>query len=308
MTQQPSSRRLTIQLLFAAAFVLAVGLPIRIYQQLYLIEPTGFWARFEPTQVVLYLLLGLLALAPGGMAWFAQPRAALDLGRRRRAAEGVAAFAAAASLMVDAVFAGLYALELLNKAPFSATAALGAQIVMRSGGLGAMGEALFALCGAAFFINLALIDLLPNKKIYLNRLLALAPLFWCVCRILRRFARTISYLRVSDLFLNLCMLVALMLFFLPFAQILSGVNGERRAARLGAAGAAAAALQLLCFLPRAVAWAANIPLSQDALVEACDPVVAAFILIFLAGRLLVSDSSVASIAAPAQESAPEAEG
>ena len=296
--KQQSSRGLTVFLFLFAALVLAVALPLRIWQQLNLVESgNGFWKAGSATIPVLYAALGLLAAAPFVTGLMFRKQVVLDLGRRARVAEGAVALIVAFTLVVNALgalqfafqlFTGQVVAEGLDHQPGASPL----QYFIRSGAVAALFEALFGAAATVFFCNLALIDFLPRKKIFLNRLLALAPLLWVIARILRRFSRTIAYLRVSDLFLTLMALTMLMVFFLAFAQLLGGVNNARKEWVLAAAGIPAFALLLLCFVPRVVAYrlVGGAEPSQDAAMELCDAAVAAFICVFLAGRLLRQES------------------
>lgn len=299
-----SSKKLTFGLLFFTEIVLAVSLPLRIFQQFYLVEPSGFWRRAEATQFVLYTLLAVLVLVPAVCGFLLRHKAALDLTRRRRAAEGVAALFAACAMLADAVASGVLANDLLRALAASAGSG-GSQMIFRSGAAAVAMEAVFAVLGALLFVNLAMVDLFTKKKIYLNRLLLLAPVIWAASGMLRRFARTINYLRVSDLFLSVLTLAALTLFFLYFAQLFSGISGERRAARLFAAGIPAAVLCLLCFVPRAAAYLGGAALSQDAALDLWALALPAFILIVIAGRLRVGNPE--EEAKPAEEIKDEAQ-
>jgi len=277
-----------------AALMLAVLMPLRLWQQMRLVEQgTGFWAGGDVTVPLLYAALGVLAAVPAVVALALRKYAALDLTRKRRVTEGVTAALAAAALVVDAVLAINYALRLISGAGVSfddldSWKAWKALMVLyvRSGAMACVLECFFGTLSAVFFVRLAAIDFLPRKKIYLSRALALAPFAWAVCRILRRFSRTIAYLRVSDLFLGLAMLVALMIFLLAFAQNVGGRGSGYRPAVLAAAGIPAAVLALLCFVPRLVTYSIlGHTAPQDALIEWCDPAMAAFMLAFIAGRL-----------------------
>ena len=283
------SRMLPAAAILFAALLLAVLMPLRLWQQINLVEPgTGFWSGSNATIPLLYAGLGVLAIVPMAAALFLRKRAAMDLSRRRRLFEGITAALAAAALVWDAVMAFRFAISLFDGSGGGLDGESSSQAVyyIRSGALACVLESLFGLLGAVFFGQLAALDVLPNKKIYAGRALALAPFAWTVCRVLRRFSRTISYLRVSDLFLSLALLVALMLFLLAFAQNLNSRHSGTKAASLAAAGIPAAVLALLCFVPRFVSYnilGAEAP--QDALTEWCDPTMALFILTYIGGRL-----------------------
>ena len=285
-----------------AALLLAALLPLRLWQQLHLVEPgSGFWLGGSVTIPLLYAGLGVLAAVPAAAAFAQRKRAALDLTRKRRVIEGAAAILAAAALAWDAVMAFGFALRLFAERGGGFFDGLESQsspmtYYIRSGAMACVLESIFGVLSAVFFGQLAAADLLPRKKTYVGRALALAPFAWAVCRILRRFSRTIAYLRVSDLFLSLAMLVALMLFLLAFAQCVSGRGNGYKAAVLPAAGIPAAVLALLCFVPRVAAYGlfgnAGDAIPQDALIEWCDPAMAAFILAFVAGRLFTGPPKV----------------
>jgi hypothetical protein len=298
--------------LLFAALMLAALLPLRLWQQLRLVEQgTGFWLGGGATIPLLYVGMGILAAVPGLAAFLQRKKTALDLTRKRRVIEGVTAALAAAALVVDAVMAFGAALRLFSgqgTGSFDGLEARGASTLkdvivyyIRSGAMACVLESAAGLFGAVFFGQLAAADFLPRKKIYLGRALALAPFAWAVCRILRRFSRTIAYLRVSDLFLGLAMLTALMLFLLAFAQAVGGVHGANKASVLFAAGIPAAVLALVCFAPRFVVYGIQgFAAPQDAPVEWCDPALALFALVFIAGRGYLS-SKGAGEDAPTEE-------
>lgn len=311
------SHALTLSLYFFAALLLAALLPVRLWQQLGLVEPSGFWVEARhPTVYALYAGLALLFLVPGALAFLHRGRTLLDLGRRQRLFEGVFALLLAAAMLADAYEACRFGMQVFKNytvhtlEPDYETLA-GFQYFVRSGTVAALAESVFGTLGAVFFANLFLVDCFPRKKTYLNRLTALAPLLWAVCRLLRRFSRTISYLRISDLFLDLLMLTALVVFFLAFAQTVSGINHEGKAPRLLAAGLPAAVLCLLTFVPRAAVYffMGVSPVPQDALIELCSPALALFILAFLLGRVVTAEPGEAqpALPLPQEETAPAQE-
>jgi len=311
MNDTQQTKRIAMPLFLFAGLMLATLLPLRLWQQMRLVEQrTGFWASTDFTVVLLYIGLGLLAAIPAAAALGLRKRAALDLTRRRRVAEGMAAALVAAAMVWDAIAALRFAMLLfsgegtgdafLDGMDFERSSPM--QYYIRSGALACVLESLAGVVGALFFGKLAAINFLPGKKIYLGRAAALAPFMWAVCRILRRFSRTIAYLRVSDLFLGLAMLVALMLFLLAFAQLVGGVHGTNKASVLFAAGIPAAVLALVSFIPRFVVYTVQgFDAPQDAPVEWCDPAFALFILVFVAGRVYLARKGIKENAPLAQE-------
>jgi len=297
-----SRRPALVGLLFAAGMLLLL-LPLRIWQQLRLVEDlTGFWIEKDFTVALLYVGLALLAALPCAAALSLRGSATLELTRSRRTLEGVTAALAAIALAWDAVMAFGYAARLFSGQGGAYFEVLEGQssspmsYYIRSGAMACLLEGVFALLSTLFFLRLAAIDVRPQKNAYLGRAMALAPFAWSVCRILRRFARTIAYLKVSDLFLTLAMLAALMIFLLAFAQNVAGRTSGYKPAALLAAGIPAAVLALLCFVPRVIAYglpggmsSGTIP--QDALIEWCDPAMAAFVLAFVGGRVKAGEET-----------------
>jgi len=308
-----SSRGATSLLLLGAALLMALALPLRIWQQIYLVESeTGFWAvdSERVTIILLYVAMGALVALPFVTGLVLRRQFVADLTRRPRMVEAVAAIAVAVGITVGAALSLNFALSVFSGQMVEGLALQVDETMMqyyiRSGAMAALLEAVFGVLSALFFVSLAIVDLQPAKQRYLNRFLALTPVLWVIFRVLRRFSRTIAYLRVSDLFITIMGLVLLMLFLLAFAQVLSGVNGAGREWRLAAAGIPAAALLLLAFIPRIVAsqFVSGLVPSQDAVIEWADPAMALFIVIFLFGRLRTQNPA---IEAPEAEDAEEPE-
>jgi len=281
--------------LLFAALAMAATLPLRIWQQIYLVESeTGFWAvdGGRGTIVLLYIAMAAMIALPFVTGLMLRSQFALDLVRAPRTAEGVAAVLAAAAITVGAAVSLHFALTIFSGQAFvegllpQQNESM-MQYYIRSGAMAALFEAVFGALSALFFVSLAIINLRPQKQSYINRFLALMPVLWVIARVLRRFSRTIAYLRVSDLFITIIALVLLMIFLLAFAQLLSGVNSAGKEWRLLAAGIPAAALLLLAFVPRLVAYQfiGGLVPSQDAVIEWADPAMALFICVFLYGRL-----------------------
>ena len=82
------------------------------------------------------------------------------------------------------------------------------------------------------------------------KILALAPVIWCIFKLLYRFKRTISFVNVSDLLLELFEIVFMMLFFLALAQTVAKIDAPAVFWKLYAYGIPAAMFALICFLPR----------------------------------------------------------
>ena len=277
-------------LLIAAALGLAVALPVRVLQQLFgaQIDPTfgvenftGFWVDSgHITVILLYIFMALPLVASVALAVMMRNTVAVDLQRKPRKAEGYISLVAALFVLISAVLVFLQTMAAMLAAREVGEAAFGAGV------LAAIFEGIFGLGVVAFFVNLGLVNLFPTGKIYLYRVLTLMPLLWVITRLLGYFSRTISYLRVSDLLINIAAAALLLVFFMAMAQVITGVNAEKKTWRLAAVGLPAAVILLVAFFPRLVAAGfGDVFPSQDAVLDLADLGVALFVGVFMFTRL-----------------------
>ncbi|MEG1244714.1 MAG: hypothetical protein RSD17_07760, partial [Oscillospiraceae bacterium] len=82
--------------------------------------------------------------------------------------------------------------------------------------------------------------------------LALSPIIWGLCRIIQRFIEPISFKNVSELLLQMLMLVFMLIFFLSLARIASNVNCEKSTRVLFSSGLCAALLAFTTAVPSAI--------------------------------------------------------
>lgn len=207
--------------LFSAGIVLV--LPVRVYQYLKIIEPvTGF---YENKDFSVPLLYALLAFFCGGMLVLSYMRKRAIIYSttvRKNPVLGILALITAVTLVIDAVLMARNYSSLYYGIQTLAEESSGG--IMKSGAMPMLFEAVFAVLAALFFTVLGVSFLTGKSNGSEYKLLAITPLAWSICRILHRFMRTISFIRVSDLFFELLMIVFLMIFFMAFAQLIARVN------------------------------------------------------------------------------------
>ena len=258
-----------------AIFIVTVilSLPFRVYQLMANVQSeTGFWKSHTHFSVfIFYVLIAFGIVMPIVMSLiYKKGLGKVESNAEKKPVGGVLSFAAAVGLVVDAIvrytsFSNLY---------FDYTNGLaGSQPMMtflsKSGALAIGLEAFFAVVSASEY-----------------KLLAIMPVFWSIFRIMHRFMRKISFLNVSELFLELLMIVFLMMFFMAFAQITANVNGKGLEWKLFAYGLPGALFCLLCFVPRVVVTVLGHAelISADSSIEFVDLTMAAFVLFVLVDR------------------------
>lgn len=84
-------------------------------------------------------------------------------------------------------------------------------------------ESIFGIIACVYFIVFALSYFNDKADFTSYKVLALAPLFWAMCKMITRFMTKISFINVSELMLEMLELALVMLFFMSFAKISSDV-------------------------------------------------------------------------------------
>jgi hypothetical protein len=277
--------------IFSAGIILI--LPLRAYQYLKIIEPgTGFYSKTDFSVPLMYALLAVFCLAMFFLAMKNKKSTAYKNTAGKIPVLGVISFLVAVTLVADAVIQSGNFTELYYGTTQNSEIAMNgvAGGLMKSGALPLLFESIFAVLSALFFTVLGINYFTGKSDCSEYKLLAITPLAWAICRILHRFMRTISFIKVSDLFYELFMLVFLMLFFMAFAQLLARINHKGTDWKLFGFGLPAALLCLLCFVPRfaMLVMGKGSLLSDQSPPEYCDFAVALFILAFLMSKVNIS--------------------
>ena len=113
-------------------------------------------------------------------------------------------------------------------------------------------QSFFALFAAFYFLILAKDFLKGTANASKHRVLAIMPVGWAGFRMICRFVRQISFVKVSDLFFELIMLAFMLIFFMAFAQVISGVYSDGFQWRIPAFGASAALIAGMLSVPRLI--------------------------------------------------------
>lgn len=259
-------------IIFVVAAIVAI--PLRILQFFTVMEGgTGFYSE---TNWSVYLLYGVIAVAILAFVAFGiSKKKKLDYSLEIIRRPGLSSLS-----LIAACGAALSAYSSLIKFAAAGTTAVDYGSVIDGTKIILLLESVFALLSAIYFILLWLTYLKGSSNGSKIRLLALAPVVWSIFRIVIRFMRTISYIRVSELMFEMIMLSFLILFFMALAQANTGIASEKVEWKIGAYGLSAALLALLCFVPRLIVMiSGNAHLFySESTVELCDLGTALFII------------------------------
>lgn len=296
-----------INIIFAAfgAVLLAV-IPLRCYQFIKILEPrTGFYDKTDWSVWVLYALLILAGASFAAAAFASKKKFVYDTAPAKSTAIALASFMLALTMFISSVAQYKSALSIISD---GSTMIYGSESIgyFKTGAAARMLEGVCAIVCAVFFVIFGYGHISGKSRAADNKLMALFPVLWCIFRLMHRFMRTINFLNVSDLLYELVMCVMLMMFFMAFAQLNSGIGSKEIAWKLVGYGVPAALFCLLCFLPRFIMLITGRSelLCSESPIEWCDLGCAVFIITLIIGHVGVISQSTET---PANTSGSEAE-
>ena len=234
-------------IILAAVFTL-FAVPLRTFQFLNCLDPeTGFWTVRDVTVPVLYALVIGVAVFAFFISLFSGIMPKPEFSKQKDIPLGVSALLMALGFAWDAfanvriaiaTYAGLGENEELSMA----------YQLISSGTLGRFGQVLFAVLSVVSLLFFG-ISKLTGTTLYENhKVLALSPVVWGVFRLLVHFVEPISYKNVSQLLLEILLVVFAMIFWFAFARIASGVNPDSSMWLFFFGGITAAFLGYVCAL------------------------------------------------------------
>lgn len=262
------------------AIAAVVALPIRTMQFFTVLEgESGFYREADWSVYLLYGVLALSIVAILVYGIFSRKRLDYSLEVSKRPGMGVISMAAAMGVLLDAAFCITSAMKIEEISSGLSTANY-VEGMTQGDGVILTAEAVFAVFTSIYLVVLGFSYLSGKTNGSEYRLISLAPVIWSIFRLVYRFKRTISFVRVSDLLFEMIMICFMIMFFFAFAQVNSRVGGKGNEWKIAAYGIPAALLALVCFIPRfivTITGNAQLLYSYSA-AEYCDFGVALFII------------------------------
>ncbi|MBO4338398.1 MAG: hypothetical protein K5755_04330 [Clostridiales bacterium] len=236
-------------ILFAAAFALTV--PLRIYQYFSVIAPeTGFYTSLNAAVYALYFIVAIFSVITIALSFVSAEAVESKMPEGQNKLMGVVAMVYAACFIIDTISKiSSFAMAFIGYA--SGSIKLGVwRYITANGYLPVILQALFALFAAIYFIVFGMSYYSGKNTFRDSKLLALAPMLWAVTRMISLLMRPISYVKVSELLLELFAMSLLMLTFLSFARVSSQLSEKGEMRKIFAFGLPAALFCLICAVPR----------------------------------------------------------
>lgn len=214
---------------------------------------TGFYTAENFTIPALYGILVIGAALTFVISFLAGEVPQDKLPEKKNIPVAVTAFCFAAALLFSAVgrfeaynvLAGKYDYFVMEQSQFS--------YLMKSGAIATLGESVFAVLSALYFLLFA-VKFIGSGKLNLTKVkfFSLCPLFWATFRMVQRFSRTISFMNVSSLLLELFMLAFMMMFFMYLAQTSSQVSNRAISFKVVSYGLIAGMFSAVVAVPKAL--------------------------------------------------------
>lgn len=233
--------------LIAFAVMSVVAVTVRTIQMVKFIDPTtGFYTGGKIFSVILYAVIAVAVLYFGVASFFSADSKKIAIIGSRSKIAGIGALLFGITLIGDSFysfFAGTYN---------SGAVTVGYTDVMKSGALPLALQSLFAIISALYLFVLSYDFFKGTYRAYKRKIIATAPVCWAGARLIYRFLRQISFIEVSDLFLELIMIGFMVMFFMALAQVSSGIYRDAVKWRIAGFGLSGAFVAAVISIPRLI--------------------------------------------------------
>lgn len=218
-----------------------VACPLRIFQMIKNMDPiTGFFNEASVLTTIFYAVLAVVAFLIVVLTFLSGKIPAALAPSGRRVFLGLFSIVFSATLFYDAIY------NYIPQRNETATIIQNAQSLSNLHHI----HAVFAFLACCYFLVFG-ISYFAGKNFHKKlKILSLAPLAWCVIKVLEKISVIISIVRVSELLLELIACVFLMLFFMTFARVVSDVNCKGSMWSVIACGAVSILFILTYSIPR----------------------------------------------------------
>ena len=241
-----------MSLFIGAAAALLVLVPVRIYQYLSIIEPeTGFYSSQNFSVYIIYAVMLFSVVFSFITAFIGRKTVAVKRIIDAPKINACAFLLAGIGFASDAVASVVEFIDIYGKYSYNPALTL-SKYLSQEGGKIILIQAVFAVISAVYFALLAGSAFSKKDIAPKLRVMSLGATIWAVMKLLMMFKTKISFINVSDLFIELFACAFLMLFFFYFAVNLSQVDKGESYYKLFAYGIPGAVFSLSCFIPRAV--------------------------------------------------------
>ncbi len=254
MKIKASSNKANVSALVGVFGVMAVVVAVlRSFQVFKLIDAsTGFYKEPSLVTPVLYGVIAFSCFVFCAVSFLSRNSSAITTENLESKRLSICTYLFSFTMIYDCISSFLKSIALLGSDSMNASNGT-FKYVLSSGSFTNLGKSVFALLSAVYFLNLASSIKNGSEKASERKILALAPIGWSCFRLVGLFITKISFLRVSDLFLELVMLCFMTLFFVALAQMTSGVYSTGVSWKIPACGFSASLVAAALCVSRLIA-------------------------------------------------------
>ena len=239
-------------LLFVFAAAVLASLPTRVYQLLALVDASnGFFKESDVTVPVLYAILVVFGILFLVLSFISKEVPSPKLPAGKNLLLGIASLVITGGMGWD-IFRTLGEIIPVNQGNAVIFMSLLKTNLAQKGGSFTILELVFAFFAIIYFIVFGISHLNGKASYKEFKLLALSPLCWSMTVLITKLMNPISFIKVSELLFEIFMFVFVMLFFITFARISSGVFTEDSMWGIYGYGLIASLLAAIVTIPRIV--------------------------------------------------------
>ncbi len=228
----------------------AVTVIIRTVQVFSFIDrETGFYTGGNFLTVVLYGVIVLSSVFFAAASFLSKETAEVTMQFKKDGLLSALACILSLSFIYDSLASFTGAFDSLGSSTYGVSAF---QSMMLSGTIPQFLQSIFAIFSAVYFLSFTKGIIKGNAGASKHKILAVAPVGWAGFRLVYRFVEQISYVRVSELLLELILLALLVMLLMAFAQVNSGVYLKNARWRIIGLGLPASLISFTLNVPRLI--------------------------------------------------------
>ena len=240
-----------------AIFILSMvaALPLRVYQLLVMVNPeNGFFENSNFAVPALYIIAFVFAALMVVLSFFSKGIPAPKITEGKNFVLGVVSLVLSVGFVLDVINI-MQTITPQTAYGFNsyASQSLVAAFIKENGGVFLIVQLVSAVLSALYFLIFG-VSYFEGKATYKKiPLLSLVPVLWGMSILISKLMKPVSFITVSELLFEIFALVFIMIFFLTFARVSTGVFTENGMWSVFGCGFAAALFGGIITIPRLVA-------------------------------------------------------
>ncbi len=228
----------------------AVTVVIRTVQVFSFVDrETGFYKGGSALAIVLYLIIAAFSVFCAVTSFLSKETAKIEIKAEKDTLLSVLTCLLSLGFLYDSASSFIGSFDSMGSSSYGVSAF---QSMMLSGTLPQMFQSIFALFSAVYFLSFSKDMIKGTHKASNHKIIAVAPVCWAGFRLVHRFIEQISYIRVSELLLELILLALTVMFFMAFAQVVSCVYIKNARWRIIGLGFPVSLISLTVNVPRLI--------------------------------------------------------